>query len=248
MTEWESPMFDIRHHALLDSTNAEAKRLAAAGCAHATVIWADEQTAGRGRFDRPWHSPPGNLLFSVVLRPPVPSSRAAELGFVAAVVTADCVAGLLPPGDPVGLKWPNDVQVDGAKIAGILPEARSLDGKLDWTVLGVGLNLSHAPTGLPYPVTSLSLRGVTVTPEQGLQAFLAHLRPWLARWEADGFSVVRAAWLAYARGLGTEVAVNLGATQLRGIFRDLDTDGAMILTSGDGHRRITAGDVAFGGS
>ena len=142
-----------------NSTNDEAKRLAAAGCAHGTVIWADEQTAGRGRFDRPWHSPPGNLLFSVVLRPPVPASRAAELGFVAAVATADCVAGLLPAGDPVGLKWPNDVQVDGAKIAGILPEARSLEGKLDWAVLGVGLNLSHAPTGVPYPVTSLTLAG-----------------------------------------------------------------------------------------
>ena len=68
------------------------------------------------------------------------------------------------------------------------------------------------------------------------------------RWEADGFSVVRAAWLAYARGLGTEVVVNLGTTRVRGVFRDLDADGAMILTTGGGDRRITAGDVAFGGS
>ncbi len=74
-------MFDIRHHPVLDSTNDEAKRLAANGCPHGTVIWADEQTAGRGRFDRPWLSPPGNLLFSVVLRPRVPARRAAATGF-----------------------------------------------------------------------------------------------------------------------------------------------------------------------
>ena len=103
-----------------------------------------------------------------MLRPPIASSRAAELGFVAAVVTADFIAGVLPAGAVVGLKWPNDVQVDGAKIAGILPEARSVGEALEWVVLGVGLNLAHAPDAMPYQVTSLGAHGVSVTPEEAL--------------------------------------------------------------------------------
>jgi BirA family transcriptional regulator, biotin operon repressor / biotin---[acetyl-CoA-carboxylase] ligase len=163
-----------------------------------TVVWADEQTAGHGRYGRPWQSPPGNLLFSVVLRPLIPACRAAELGFLSAVVTAECVAALLPHGDGVGLKWPNDVQIDGAKVAGLLPEAQSVGDALAWVVLGVGLNVAHAPVDTPYPATSLCAHGATVTPEQGLHAFLTHLAQWLPRWGRDGFSPVRAAWLARA--------------------------------------------------
>jgi BirA family transcriptional regulator, biotin operon repressor / biotin---[acetyl-CoA-carboxylase] ligase len=240
-------LFQIEHHALLGSTNDEARRLAEQGCLHGTVVWADEQTSGHGRLGRPWHSRPGNLLFSVVLRPPVPSSRAAELGFVAAVVAADFIAGVLPAGAMIGLKWPNDVQVDAAKIAGILPEARSVGETLDWVVLGVGLNLAHAPDAMPYRVTSLSAHGVNMAPGQALTAILAHLGRWLPMWQQEGFGVVRAGWLRYARGLGTEVTVNLGARQEKGIFHDLDIDGAMILGTGPASRRITTGEVGFGG-
>jgi BirA family biotin operon repressor/biotin-[acetyl-CoA-carboxylase] ligase len=239
-------LFRVQHHALLGSTNDEAKRLAAQGCAHGTVIWADQQTAGRGRLGRSWQSPPGNLLFSVVLRPSIPATRAAELGFLSAVATAECVAELLPRGDGISLKWPNDVQVDGAKVAGILPEAQSVGEALAWVVLGLGLNVAHFPADTPYPATSLSAHGATVTPEQGLQTFLTHLAQWLPRWESEGFSPVRAAWLARARGLGREVTVDLGIRQERGIFHDLDADGAMILGTTQGARRIAAGDVAFG--
>ena len=241
-------LFHVQHHNLLDSTNDAARRLADQGCAHGSVVWADEQTAGHGRFARPWHSPPGNLLVSVVLRPSSPAPRVAELGFVAAVAVAACVAQHLPPDAGVGLKWPNDVQVDGAKIAGILPEARSAGAVLEWVVLGIGLNLAHAPAGMPYPVTSLAAHGATVTPEQGLQTCLAHLEQWLRRWETDGFGPVRAAWLAHARGLGGAVAVQVGDRQQHGVFHGLDADGAMLLATADGLRRITAGEVAFGPS
>ena len=239
-------LFHVRHHALVDSTNEEAKRLAASGCVHGTVVWADTQTAGHGRYNRPWHSPPGNLFVSVVLRPSAPASRGAELGFLAAVVVAECVAGLLPRPDRVALKWPNDVQIDGAKVAGILPEALTGGERLTWAVLGVGLNLAEAPTDTPYPATSLRAHGATVTPEGALHAFLMHLGPWLQGWEDAGFAPVRSAWLARAQGRGQEVTVTLGNRQERGIFRDLDADGAMILETANGPRRITAGDVAFG--
>jgi BirA family biotin operon repressor/biotin-[acetyl-CoA-carboxylase] ligase len=239
-------LFRIQHHALVDSTNEEAKRLARQGCAHGTVVWADEQTAGQGRNGRRWESLAGNLMLSVVLRPTVPAPRAAELGFVSAVAMAACVAGLLPRSAEVSLKWPNDVQIAGAKVAGLLPEAQSADCGLAWVVLGAGLNLAHAPAGLAYPATCLDAHVATVTPEQGLRAFLAQLAPWLRRWETEGFAPVRDAWLARVHGLGREVTVTLNDRQERGIFRGLDDDGAMILATGDGPRRITAGDVAFG--
>jgi BirA family biotin operon repressor/biotin-[acetyl-CoA-carboxylase] ligase len=239
-------LFRVRHYAALGSTSDEARHLAGQSCPHGTVVWADEQTAGRGRFGRHWHSPRGNLAVSIVLRPAVPASRASELGFVAAVAVADCVAALLPGSAGVGLKWPNDVQLDGAKIAGILPEAHSPDGMLAWVVLGIGLNLAHAPVEAPYPVTSLTAHGATVTPLRGVQVLLARLAHWLSRWENDGFGPVRAAWLARALALGREVEVRVGDRQARGVFRDLDSDGAMILVTADGPRRITAGEVAFG--
>ena len=238
--------FDVHHHTLIDSTNDEARRLAEQGCPSGTVVWADEQSAGRGRHGRAWHSPRGNLLASVVLRPSVPAARAAELGFVSAVVMAECVAELIPHPARIGLKWPNDVQLDGAKVAGLLPEAQSTGDALAWIVLGAGLNLAHAPVDAPYPVTSLRKHGADVTPEQALQSLLARLAHWLPRWESEGFAPVRAAWLAHARGLGRELTVSIGARKEHGVFRGLDADGAMLLATDAGVRRITAGEVAFG--
>lgn len=239
-------VFHVKPYTTLGSTSDEAKRLAEEGGKHGTVVWADEQTAGRGRFGRHWHSPRGNLLISVVLRPAIPISRAAELGFVATVAVAECIGTLLPASVSVGLKWPNDVYLDGAKIAGILPEAHSTDGVLAWVVLGVGVNLTHAPVGIPYPVTSLKAHGAMATPQQGLQVLLARLAPWLSRWENEGFGPVRTAWLSRALGLGREVEVQVSDRKARGVFHDLDVDGAMILATSEGLRRITAGEVAFG--
>jgi BirA family biotin operon repressor/biotin-[acetyl-CoA-carboxylase] ligase len=240
--------FSIRHYATLGSTNVEAKALAAEGCPHGTVIWADAQTAGRGRSGRSWLSRPGNLMVSVVLRPKAPAACAPELGFVSAVAMAGCVAGLLPPGAAVALKWPNDVQVGGAKIAGLLPEAQCLGPELTWVVLGAGLNLLEAPTGLPYPATDLRAEGVVVTPGQALEAFLTQLAHWLRRWEGEGFAPVREAWLARGKGVGQRVTIKLGDRQEQGVFLGLAGDGAMILGTEAGERRITAGDVAFAGS
>jgi BirA family biotin operon repressor/biotin-[acetyl-CoA-carboxylase] ligase len=173
-------------------------------------------------------------------------SRGVELGFLVAVIVAECIAELLPPSDRVTLKWPNDVQVDGAKVAGVLPEAGTSDMALNWVVVGVGLNLAHAPTGTPYPATSLRAHGVAVRSEHALRAFLARLERWLPRWEAEGFGPVREAWLAFAPASGTEVSVTMGDRQHRGVFDGLDADGAMLLATADGTRRISAGEVAFG--
>ena len=113
-------------------------------------------------------------------------------------------------------------------------------------VVGVDLNLAHAPTNTPYTAISLRAHGEAMTPEQALRAFLVRLERWLPRWEVEGFGPVREAWLAFAPGLGTEVTVTMGDRQQRGVFNGLDADGAMRLATAVGTRRISAGEVAFG--
>ena len=134
----------------IDSTNEEAKRLAAAGAPAGTLVWAGEQLAGRGRRGRGWASPPGNLYVSLLLRPACPPAQACQLNFVAAVALAEAVSALLPAGAGVALKWPNDVLVGGAKVSGILLEASAaLDRSIDWLVIGAGVNIASHPADTP---------------------------------------------------------------------------------------------------
>jgi BirA family transcriptional regulator, biotin operon repressor / biotin---[acetyl-CoA-carboxylase] ligase len=171
--------------ARLDQRDSQAARRA--GCADGTVISADEQTAGHGRYGRPWHGPPTNLLVSVVLRPSVAVSRGVELGFLVALIVAEYVPEVLQQSAGVALKWPNDVQGGRREVAGVLPEAGASDTTMNWIVVGVG----HAPTDTPYPATRLRARGVAMTPEQALRKLLARLEHWLPRWENEGFGLVR---------------------------------------------------------
>ena len=133
-----------RHFAATDSTNTRARELAAAGAPHGTVVTAAEQSAGRGRQGRSWTAPPGGaLLYSAVVRP----LDERHLMLPLAVPLAVCEAAEeLRPGIECGVKWPNDVHLEGRKLAGVLIEARPQDG---WAVVGVGLNLTIAPADFP---------------------------------------------------------------------------------------------------
>jgi BirA family biotin operon repressor/biotin-[acetyl-CoA-carboxylase] ligase len=227
------------------STNDEARRLAEQGAPDGTVVWAREQSAGRGRLGRGWTSPPGNLYASLILRPRVAPRAAPELSFVAAVAVADTLAGLAPKA-PVQLKWPNDVLLGDRKITGILLETTSgPEGSLAFVVLGIGINVARHPDDARYGATDLAAEGVAIGVEAVLGALAGHLSGWIGRWLADGFAPVRAAWLARAPSRGAVLDVRLGNTLISGTFCDLDGDGAMILEiPGGERRRITAGDVA----
>ena len=128
----------------VESTNDEAKRLAESGAEEGTLVWAREQTKGRGRQDRDFASPPGNLYMSLVLRPECLVAEAAQLSFVAALGVGDGVGSAAPPMIEVHYKWPNDVLFNGRKGSGILLESKiSSGGGLEWLVLGIGVNLSE---------------------------------------------------------------------------------------------------------
>jgi BirA family transcriptional regulator, biotin operon repressor / biotin---[acetyl-CoA-carboxylase] ligase len=240
------PPFTAIFHDSVGSTSDEAKLLAADGAPHGTLIWAGEQTKGRGRLDRQWQSPRGNLYTSCILRPAVTPARAAELGFVAALAVAETVRALLPAAVPVALKWPNDVLVDGGKVAGILLEAQSgPKGSIDWLVLGMGINVVAAPEHTPYKAVALQPLGAVADAALVLQLLYGALGERLVDWRDGGFAGIRTRWLALARGLGEPIEVRQGDTPVRGRFVDLDPDGALVLETDQGRRRITTGDVHF---
>ena len=219
------------------STNDEAMRLAEAGAAEGTVVWAREQTGGRGRRGRHWASPIGNLYSSTILRPDCTAAHAVELGFVAALAVSDIV----PAGREVKVKWPNDVMVDGGKIAGILLESSIGQGGLvEHVVAGIGINVGFAPQ-LPemrYPGAALG-GSVETALEKFTHAFAARL----AMWRREGFEAVREAWLAKAGPIGAKVDVKLGEELVRGCFSGLDHEGALLLDTPGGRRKIVSGEL-----
>lgn len=241
--------YRVIEHDSLDSTSAEAERQARAGAADGTVIRARRQTAGRGRQGRQWHSPEGNLYFSLILRPDAPPTIAAQLTFVTVLALGEAIGSVLPAETDLAFKWPNDVLLDGRKVAGILLESSgSSAGRLDWLVVGCGLNVMHFPENLPgYRATSLTAAGAA-DPDPGtlLAAFLGAFAVWRARWQDEGLAPVRDAWLARAARIGAEITVRLPGDELHGRFTGLDETGALLLDLPDGSRRtVTAGDVFF---
>ena len=230
----------------ISSTSDEAKSRAAAGEAAGTVIWAREQSQGHGRHGRVWASPPGNLYLSLILRPPVPAAVAAQLSFVAALAVGESCREASPDA-AIAFKWPNDVLLAGRKLAGILLEAQSnADGSLAWLVLGIGINLTTYPMNAAYRATALSATGADATPAEMLGLVAEHFLRRYEQWQnGRGFSTLRAAWLERAQGLGQGIRVRLPQAELVGRFAGLAEDGALLLATGSGTRRIEAGEVFF---
>lgn len=217
------------HHRLTDSTNERAKELAAAGAPHGTVVTAEEQTAGRGRQGRAWVAPAGRaLLMSVVL-------HVDERTPLAPLAAAVAVCRAFP--EPDGIKWPNDVWIDGRKVAGILIEGRPQAG---WAVLGIGLNVSTAPDEFPEELrgaaTSLRAAGSPVSrPRDALAALLPALGEWLAA-PAD---VVLDEWRRRDALRGQRVRWDAG----EGVAAGVDEAGSLLVETGAGVQALHAGEV-----
>lgn len=239
------PVYRLIAMDTVDSTNDEAKRLAVKGAEDGTLVWARRQTAARGRRGRAWVSLEGNLHCSLILRPECSAETALQLGFVAALAVYDAIGSVVDGARTVHCKWPNDIIMRDAKVAGILLEAEATgDAPPDWVVLGLGINLAHYPEDTEYPATSLKEEGSPhVTEVDMLEAFGRHFLVWTNRWLDDGFAPVREQWLKRAAGLGAAIEVRLDDETLSGTFADLDTDGALLLVQDGTERRITSGDV-----
>lgn len=236
----------VHHYEALDSTNAKAFELAHEGGFHGELIVAEAQTAGRGRRGRSWASAPGkDLTFSVILRPDISPARAPELTLVAAVALAET---LNESGVEARIKWPNDVQLGGKKVAGILTELSADVERVHFIVLGLGVNLNSRPAEYPPEVAAIA---TSVSAERRshvhralfLAGLLLKLEQWLDRWTEQGFAPVREAWRRLASTLGQEVLVRADQRELRGVAEDLDETGALLLRVGEKVERVLSGDV-----
>jgi len=232
-------------HDTIGSTNDEAKRLARGGAEEGTLVWALEQTAGRGRRGRGWASPPGNLYASLILRPRCPVDQAAQLGFIAALAIGDTLSSICGRREGLSYKWPNDVLLRGRKIAGILLEAELGAGAApEFVVVGVGVNLVLSPRDTVFPATSIAEEDLgIISPGAALESFARHFQAWAEHWCKEGFGPVRAAWRSHAAALGESIRVHLEPTTLHGLFLDIDQHGALLLESAGEIQHISAGEI-----
>jgi BirA family biotin operon repressor/biotin-[acetyl-CoA-carboxylase] ligase len=233
-----------------DSTNAEGFRRAP-GLTGPTWILAGVQTAGRGRRARPWASPAGNFHATLVLKPREAPEVVALRSFAAALALRDALAALTGLPQVIALKWPNDVLLNGGKLAGILLESQGLGGPDPVLCIGIGVNLIAAPepgqveAGALTPVSLLAETGLRITPERLLDALSPAYAAWEATFVAEGFAPLRAAWLGHAARLGQTIRARTGQDIREGVFETIDDQGNLRLRTLRGTLAIPAAEVFF---
>jgi BirA family transcriptional regulator, biotin operon repressor / biotin---[acetyl-CoA-carboxylase] ligase len=233
-----------------ESTNAVAFRLAEEGAPEGTVVIADAQSAGKGRLGRVWLSPAGvNLYCSVVLRPPISPVAACQLTFLSVVAVARAIekcTELVPQ-----IKWPNDILVSGKKVAGLLNEMNAETEKVNFVVLGIGVNLnmrlSQLGEGVRHPATSLLEEGgVEVDRVRFARTLLVELDELYDRFLIEGEGPVRAEWLERSAIRGRQVRVSCGAREFTGVVQGVDAFGALLVQPADGPlETVLSGDVTL---
>ena len=223
----------------LDSTNEEALRLAATGTTGPLWLSAARQTAGRGRRGRAWESLSGNLFATLLITPERAQSEWPTLSFVSSLAVAGMVHWFAPRASGT-LKWPNDVLLEGRKVAGILLERCG-----PALAIGIGVNLAHFPPDTEFPATAIAAYATPPNPEDALTVLAAAFAPWYERWCAGGFAALKQHWLAGAAERGAPIRARLANEEQAGLFEGIDNNGALLLRQGDSLRTITAGEVFF---
>lgn len=231
----------------LGSTNLKAFELGRTGAPEGTVVIADAQSAGKGRIGRRWESPPGmNLYTSIILRPPVPPQAAQNLTFLAAVAVAGAIEGYCGPPE---VKWPNDILIEGKKVAGILMEMDSELDRIHFVVAGIGININMEEASMPEGIrdiaTSVRTRsGKAVDRARLAGALYSGMEKWYKVYLKDGFAPIRDAWKRYFRAEGKSIKVVSFSSATAGICAGIDDDGALLLRTPAGKvERVISGDV-----
>ena len=232
----------------IGSTNTHARELAQCGAGEGEIVIAETQTHGRGRLGRRWESPPfSNLYLSFILRPKLPPGHAPQITLAAAVALVETVGSFLPRHPSI--KWPNDILVDGKKLAGILTEAACDAERVDYVVLGVGLNINYSVAAMPGALrqraTSMAdLTGANVSRESVLARLIQDMDRCYGELEESGFESLRSRWEAHFALLGRRIEVELGGQRVIGMAQGIDREGALIIADEQGQRRrVVAGDV-----
>jgi BirA family biotin operon repressor/biotin-[acetyl-CoA-carboxylase] ligase len=216
----------IHFYPEIGSTNDEAFNLAAAGSPEGTVVIADSQTKGKGRLQRAWHSPSGsNIYTSIILRPNLEPDRAPQISILAGVAVAEIMDNFCP--GMVNLKWPNDVLLKGKKVCGILAQMKTLASRIDFIILGIGIN-------------------VNISRQELIIGLYENLAKWYKKLITDGFSVVKEKWLSMAPMIGQSVQIMSGNEVISGKALGIDEQGSLVLlTAEDRKIKISAGDATI---
>lgn len=234
----------------VDSTLNEAARIAPTAQGPVWIM-AHHQTAARGRRGRVWANPKGNLAATLLMRPQGNPEQSALRSFVAALALFDACVAVSGRATGLSLKWPNDVLLNGGKLAGILLESTGHGREVSHLAIGIGVNLTEAPgadmvePGAVRPVSLLSETGAQVSPED----FLTEMAAAYARYETQfvtfGFDPIRKAWLSRAARLGEVITARTAASETVGTFETVDATGNLVLNTAKGRVSIPAADVFF---
>jgi len=234
----------------VDSTLNEAARIAPAAQGPVWIM-ANHQTAARGRRGRAWANPSGNLAATLLLRPEGNPEQAALRSFVAALALFDACVAVTGRAAGLSLKWPNDVLLNGGKLAGILLESTGHGREVSHLAIGIGVNLAEAPgadqieSGAVRPVSLLSETGAHVTPEDFLTELAVAYAGYERQFATYGFDPIRIAWLSRAARLGEVITARTGSTETTGTFETVDAGGNLVLNTAKGRVSIPAADVFF---
>lgn len=226
----------------VDSTNAKLRTLARGGARAGTVVLAEGQTAGRGRRGQEWFSPSGvNLYASVLLRPALGPPELPVFSLIAPLAVADALRDF---GVSAGIKWPNDLLVNGKKVGGTLVECAMRGDEIEYVILGVGVNLNVDPLVLraalgPAGVFATSLAalvGREIDRNEFAAAYLNHLDAWVQAWEAGRSDAIRAAWADHDILTGRRVTVRGRDTAYEGRAVGVDANGSLLVQDSLGQR------------
>ena len=238
------------HKFSVDSTNKLAKKLAYNGASDGTVVVAEEQTGGKGRLERNFFSPKGkSILFSVILRPNCLPKDAPKFTLMAAVAVANAMTRFNLPAQ---IKWPNDIMYNGRKVVGILTEMSAQIEKVNYIIVGIGINVNIAPNDFPPDIKKIAaslaeINGGEISRVDFFRAVLEELDKLYILISTEGFEKIFAQWRKFNITLGKSVKVISADTgeSFNGVAEDIDADGALIVSTENGRQTLYAGDVSI---
>jgi BirA family biotin operon repressor/biotin-[acetyl-CoA-carboxylase] ligase len=240
----------LHYYSKTDSTNDKAFALGIAGAPEGTVVIADRQSRGKGRLQRSWHSPPGvNIYTSLILRPRIASSEAARIPIMAGIAVAEVLDKYYP--SKIKLKWPNDVLLNNKKVCGILSQAKISEGKIDFIVLGIGINVNIAYNQFLEEIrdsaTSLAIEtGMAISRQELIISLYENLEKWYKKLLQKGFDPIKERCLKLMPMIGQTVQVVFKDETIVGKATDIDEDGALILIAkGNKEIKVSAGDATI---
>jgi BirA family biotin operon repressor/biotin-[acetyl-CoA-carboxylase] ligase len=239
----------IRYEPVAKSTQILAHQWARAGAEEGSLVIADEQQEGKGRLGRSWHSPPrSGIWMSLILRPNIPIQQAAHLTLLASVGV--CLAIRKTTKLPVKIKWPNDILIQGKKVCGILTELRGDQDKINYVILGIGINVNQDSddfsSELNNIATSLSIEGRTKYSRATLIAnVMKELENYYQLYLSKGFDPIRLKWESLSDLIGQKITARTPQSLIEGIAESLNSDGSLLIRTNDENVSIYSADIKF---